>query len=182
MDETAPRRLNWGCGNWAEPGWINADIKDEPGIDISCDIREGLPLDADSIDYAVTIHALPEIAYPDLVPVLSELRRVLKPNGVLRVSVPDLDASIRAYLRNDPEYFLVPDADSPSVGGKFAIYLTWYGYTRSLYTEAFLEELLFRAGFRHVRRCRYRETFSAHAGITELDNREAESLFMEAVK
>jgi SAM-dependent methyltransferase len=182
VDEDVLRRLNWGCGSWIEPGWINADVKDDPGIDISCDIRDGLPLDDGSIDYAVTIHALPEIPYPELVPILSELRRVLKPNGVLRVSVPDLDVSIRAYLRNDAGHFLIPDDDSPSVGGKFAIYLTWYGYTRSLYTAPFLEELLFRAGFRHVRRCRYRETFSAHAGITELDNREAESLFMEAMK
>ncbi len=182
MHDPALRRLNWGCGSWTEPGWINADSKDDPGIDISGDIRDGLPLESDSIDYAATIHALPEIPYDDLVPILTELRRVLKPNGTLRVSVPDLDISIRAYLRNDAEHFVIPDTDSPSVGGKFATYLVWYGYTRSLFTEPYLEELLFKAGFRNVRRCKFRETFTEHAGIVELDNRETESLFMEALK
>ena len=37
------RRLNWGCGEHPEPGWINSDIKDGPGIDLSCDHRAGSP-------------------------------------------------------------------------------------------------------------------------------------------
>src|SRR5688500_3824229 len=91
------KRLHWGCGNWTVPGWINSDIKDGPGIDISCDIRQGLPLDENSIDYAVSIHALPEIPYTDIVPILCELRRVLKVGGVLRLALPDLLKGIKAY-------------------------------------------------------------------------------------
>ena len=52
-------RLNWACGDWVEPGWINCDVKDVPGADFSCDIRSGLPLDDDSLAYAVSIHTLP---------------------------------------------------------------------------------------------------------------------------
>ena len=88
MRETTIRRLQWGCGSWRPSGWINSDRKEGPGIDISCDIRDGLPLDTDSIDYAVSIHALPEVPYPDLIPVLRELQRVLKPNGVLQIGPP----------------------------------------------------------------------------------------------
>src|SRR6188508_2830023 len=109
---TAIRRLNWGCGSWTEPGWINSDIKDGPGIDISCDIREGLPLETDSIDYAVAIHALPEIPLPEITPVLRELRRVLKPGAPLRLALPDLIKGVRAYERGDREYFHVPDEDA----------------------------------------------------------------------
>ena len=69
-----PRRLNWGCGECGEPGWINSDIKEGPGVDISCDIRDGLAIESDSLDYVVSIHALPMISYDDLVPVLQELR------------------------------------------------------------------------------------------------------------
>ena len=29
------RRLNWGCGTHPQPGWINSDLKDDAGIDIS---------------------------------------------------------------------------------------------------------------------------------------------------
>jgi hypothetical protein len=59
------RRLNWGCGTHPEPGWLNSDSKEGPGIDISCDIRAGLPLEDDSFDYVASIHALPELPYPD---------------------------------------------------------------------------------------------------------------------
>lgn len=176
------RRLNWGCGSNPDGGWINSDIKEGPGIDISCDILEGLPLDTASIDYAVSIHTLPELAYPDLEPALVELRRVLAPGGVLRLGLPDLEKAIRAYVERDVGYFLIPDDDVRSLGGKMIVQLTWYGYSRSMYTFDFIEELLYRAGFRRVVQCAYRETSSSHAGIVELDDRELESLFVEAFK
>jgi SAM-dependent methyltransferase len=178
----AVRRLNWGCGASGEPGWINSDLKEGPGIDISTDIRGGLPIETGSLDYIVSIHALPMIPYPDLVPVLRELRRILKPGGVLRLGLPDLERGISAYLRGDCSYFLVPDDDVQSLGGKFIVHMLWYGYSLTLFTADFAEEMLRRANFREVRHCRFRETTSVQAGITDLDNREAESLFVEAVK
>ena len=176
------RRLNWGCGEWAIPGWINADIKDDEGIDIVGDIRDGLPLDSDSIDYAVSIHSLPEIPFTEIVPTLKELRRVLKPGGVLRLALPDLDKGIEAYHRKDKEYFKVPDEEAKSVGAKFVTQMVWYGYSRSLFVPDFVEELLQRAGFDRVNHCAYRKTASAWSDIVELDNRERESMFVEAVK
>jgi SAM-dependent methyltransferase len=176
------RRLNWGCGAAGEPGWINSDLKEGPGVDISCDIRDGLPLDDDSIDYAVSIHALPEVPFPDLVTVLRELRRVLKPEGTLRLGLPDLLKGVASFERGDRSYFLVPDEDAASLGGKLAVQLTWYGYSRSLFTPDHIEELLLRAGFRTVDHVGFRQTRSDHPGIVELDNREAESLFVEATK
>lgn len=182
-DQSAPvRRLNWGCGQYPEPGWINSDVKDDPGIDISCDIRGGLPLDDDDLDYAVSIHALPMIPYPDLVPVLEELRRVLRPGGVLRLALPDFDKAVHAYLAGDRSHFLVPDEDEPTLSGKMIVHLLWYGYSVTLFTEEFARSLLLRAGFRHVDVCAFRETGSSFSAIVELDNREHESFFIEAVK
>jgi SAM-dependent methyltransferase len=179
---TALRRLNWGCGDTGEPGWINSDLKDGPGIDISADIRNGLPVDSDSLDYIVSIHALPMISYPDLVPVLEELKRMLKPGGVLRLSLPDLEKGIDAYRRGDRSYFLVPDDDVESLGGKLIVHMLWYGYSVTLFTPDFAEELLRNAGFSAIHHCDYQQTASDLAGITDLDNREAESLFIEGVK
>ena len=62
---SAIRRLNWGCGNDPRPGWINSDAKEGSGIDLVCDIRNGLPLETGSLDYAVSIHGLPEIHYDE---------------------------------------------------------------------------------------------------------------------
>jgi SAM-dependent methyltransferase len=176
------RRLNWGCGSEPEGGWINSDVKEAPGIDISCDILQGLPLESESIDYIASIHALPELPYPSLEPALVELRRVLKPGGVLRLSLPDIEKAIRAYLDGDAAYFLVPDEDMRSIGGKMIVQLTWYGYSRSMFTFDFIEELLYRAGYQRVAQCGYRETSSEFEGIVELDNRERESFFVEAFK
>ena len=177
------RRLNWGCGDSGEPGWINSDLKDGPGVDVSADIREGLPLEDDILDYIVSIHALPMISLPDIDAVLRELRRMLKPSGVLRLCLPDLDRGIRAYLHGDREYFLVSDDDVKSYGGQFITHMLWYGYTVTLFTADFIEELLGRAGFRDIVQCSFGQTRSQFGpGILELDNRESESLFVEAVK
>lgn len=181
-DPGRPRRLNWGCGTEPEPGWINSDIKDDPSVEISCDILEGLPLETGSIEYAVSIHALPELPYPDQVPALMELRRVLAPGGVLRLSLPDLDRGIRAYLDRDRDYFLIPDEDARSLGSKLIVQMLWYGYSKTLFTHDFIAELLEKAGFAEVRRCAFKETGSPFPEIVELDNRPEESLFVEARK
>jgi predicted O-methyltransferase YrrM len=175
-------RLNWGCGERGAPGWINSDIKRGPGVDITVDIRHGLPIDDDSLDYAVSIHALPMLSLPDLVGVLCELRRVLKPGGTLRLGLPDLERGVAAWQRGDRGYFLVPDSDAETLSGKLITQLLWYGYTVTLFTKEFIEELLRKAGFDRVHHCSYRQSGSGHEGITELDNRENESLYVEAVK
>jgi SAM-dependent methyltransferase len=180
--EAGVRRLNWGCGGEPTEGWINSDRGEYPGVELVCDILEGLPLPDDSIDYAVSIHALPEIGYKDLVPVLRELRRVLKPDGVLRLCLPDLDKAIRAYLDNDRDYFLIPDDDARTISGKLITQIVWYGWSRSHFTHDFIEELLGKAGFSSVDHCDFGHTASPYPEIVELDGREVESLFVEAVK
>jgi predicted SAM-dependent methyltransferase len=177
---TAVRRLNWGCGGHTLPGWINSDQKEGEGIDLTCDIAQGLPLEPGSMDYVVSIHALPEVPYDRLVPVLSELRRVIKPGGILRLCLPDLIKGVRAYERGDRDYFLVPDEDAKSLGAKLVTQLIWYGYSRTLFTHEFIEEMLLKAGFSRVVRCAYRQTSGPHPDIVDLDNREPESLYVEA--
>jgi SAM-dependent methyltransferase len=176
------RRLNWGCGSHPEPGWINSDRKQAPGIDLSCDIREGLPLADDSIDYAVSIHALPEVPYSDLVPVLTELRRVLKPGGTLRLGLPNMEHAFDAYRRGERDWVLIPDEEMSSAGGKLIAQLVWYGYSRTLFVPEFAEELLRKAGFAEVRRLASGQTASPHPEIVALDDRPLESFFVEAVK
>lgn len=180
---TGVRRLNWGCGSAGEPGWVNSDLKEGPGIDISCDIRDGLPVDDGAFDYVVSVHALPMIPLPDLNAVLRELRRVLRRGGVVRLVLPDLDRGIDAYLRGDKSYFLVDDSAAESWGGKFVTHMLWFGYTTTLFTKDFAEELLWRADFSSVEHVSYMQTASRHGpGILELDNRPDESFYIEAVR
>jgi hypothetical protein len=182
VPESAPTRLNWGCGSHVASGWVNSDIKDDAGTDLVADIREGLPLEDDSIDYAVSVHALPELPYPELAPTLAELRRVLKPGGLLRLVLPDLDRAIDAYRSGQADYFTVPAEEVRSPGGRFIVHALWLGYTRTLFTVDFTEELLAGAGYDQVRACGYRRTTGPFGRIVELDNRPGESLFVEARK
>jgi predicted SAM-dependent methyltransferase len=163
-------------------GWINSDRRPGPGVDAACDIRDGLPLPDDSLDYVVAIHALQDLPYLDVVPALRELRRVLRPGGALRAAVPDLERALAAYAAGRREYFYVPDGEIDSLSGKLIVQITWYGSVRTPFTWEFARELCVKAGFRRVERTAYRRTSTPHAAIVELDNRERESLFVEAIK
>jgi predicted SAM-dependent methyltransferase len=178
--EASVSRLNWGCGSHVADGWINSDVKDAPGVDLVADIRKGLPLASEMLDYVVSIHALPEFSYPELQMVLQELRRVLKPGGVLRLALPDLRRGIDAYLRGDMDYFQVDPKEVKSEGGRFIVHMLWYGYSRSLFTVDFATELLERSGFVEARECAFQATASEFEQIVDLDNRPDESLFVEA--
>jgi predicted SAM-dependent methyltransferase len=173
------RRLNWGCGEHTREGWINSDVKEAPGVDVVGDIRRGLPVASESVDYAASIHALPELAYGDLVPALEEMLRVLRPEGVLRLVLPDLEKAIRAYLDGDEGYFHHVRDDAATPGGRLVTQILWYGYSRSLFTSDFAVELMEKAGFVDVGVCSAHETPSRFAEIVELDNREEESFYIE---
>ncbi len=153
MSTTNIKRLNWGCGSWTPDGWINSDFKDDPGVNLVADISKGLPIESDSLDYAVSIHSL-----------------------------PDLDRGSAAYQRGDRDFFLIPDDEVKSVDAKFIVQMLWYGYTKPLFTHDFIIEMLEKAGFAKVERCSHKVTRSAWPGITDLDNREAESLLVDATK
>ena len=179
--QTNVKRLNWGCGGWTPAGWINSDIKQGRGIDISADIRQGLPLENASIDYIVSIHALPEMPYDDLVPACRNCAAYLNLAAFCGWRCP-ICSKACAYERGDRDYFLVPDDDVKSLGAKLIVQLIWYGYSRTLFIAEFIEEMLYKAGFARIDHCEYQQTQSQFPEIIELDNRENESLFVEATK
>jgi predicted SAM-dependent methyltransferase len=177
------RRLHWGCGTITPYGWVNSDIRAAPGVDVVADIRAGLPFPDGEFDYIASIHALPEIPYSELDAALRELCRCLRPGGVLRLGLPDLDKAVQAYVAKDIDYFhLVPDEHVTTLSGKMIVQLTWYGLCRSMFTLEFASELLRRTGFARLEPCSFRQTKSEFPGIVELDNRELESFYVEGTK
>lgn len=175
-----PRRLNLGCGPNPAPGWINADWTAAEGVDLVGDLRQGLALPDASIDHAVAMHLLQDLFWPDIPPLLREIRRVLRPGGVLRLGLPDMERAIAAWQRGDAAYFYVPDEHARSIGAKLVTQLIWYGSVHTPFNFEFACELLHDAGFQDARRCAFGQSASGIPGLTELDNRERESLFVEA--
>lgn len=177
---TEIRRLHWGCGDVKPHGWINSDIRDGPGVDIAGNVLDGLPLEDDSIDYIASQHVLPELKIYDQVSALRELKRVLKPGGVLRLCLPDLDLAIDAYRSGRRDYFHIWDWDT--ISGNFITHALWYNYTRTPFTYEFTEELLRKASFKDITRVTYRQTASLYPEIVTLDGRRQESFYVEAFK
>lgn len=176
------RRLQFGCGAFPAEGWINTNLLPGEGVDFSGDIREGLPLPSDSIQYIASMHALVELPYLEVVPALRELYRILEPGGVLRLGLPDLDRVIAAYVARDRAYFTIPNDEMASIDGKFVVQMTWYGTNLMMFTPTVARELLERAGFREVRHAEFCQTTGPYPEIVELDNRPKESFFVEARK
>jgi SAM-dependent methyltransferase len=176
------RRLNWGGD--ARRDWINLDRTAGPGVDLVADIREGLPIESGTIDYAVGVNTLQDLALPELGPALAELIRVLRPGGMLRLAVPDLDADIRAYAEHDDGHFVVAPFEARSRGGRFIAHTLGWGRSRSLFTFDYIEELLVDAGFVDVTRCRSEESAGRFQAIVELDERggSRETIFVEATR
>ena len=177
------KRLHWGCGPITPYGWVNSDIWAFPGVDVVADVLEGLPFADNTFDLIVSIHVLPEIPYRDLDAALQELFRILKPGGTLRLSLPDMEKAVTAWQNRDIDYFfLIGDDKIRSLSGKMIVQLLWYGQSRCLFTFEFMEEMLVRNGFINPEPCNFRETKSRHLVITDLDDRELESFFVEASK
>jgi SAM-dependent methyltransferase len=92
------RALNLGCGSRVHPDWVNVDFHAvAPGVR-PYDLRKGIPFPDATFDVVYHSHLLEHFS-KQLAPFfLRECYRVLKPEGLLRIAVPDLEAIVRGYL------------------------------------------------------------------------------------
>jgi predicted SAM-dependent methyltransferase len=89
--EQALVRLNMGCGNHREPGWINADADSPADLKVILRDAEPLPFSNASFDVVFSEHFLEHLSFVDGCHFLRESHRVLRKGGVFRVSCPDLN-------------------------------------------------------------------------------------------
>ncbi|HBB32485.1 MAG TPA: methyltransferase [Cyanobacteria bacterium UBA8803] len=91
--------LNVGCGAAFHPSWTNIDlVSSSPNVQ-SYDIRKGLPYPDSYFDACYHSHVLEHQTQSEAEKFLAECWRVLKPQGILRVVVPDLEGLVRHYLQ-----------------------------------------------------------------------------------
>lgn len=189
-----PVRMNWGCGSVQPEGWVNVDkenLPDSPMADddqvaapgfYRVDITEGgFPWADGTFDCIVANHSLSDLTFHELPHALSELCRVLKPGGVLRVLVPDLLGAFDAYRREQHDWFPQGD-DLILIDERFATFLTWFGTVGSVFTPKYLRLLLSRAGFVPGVQLTAGFTNSKLSEITSLDGDRTTSLIIEGVK
>src|SRR5258708_33533419 len=98
-------KINFGSGPYPLAGWINVDLDPAGRPDVVADLARPLPFATGVADF---IHTEDFIAQLDPVPLLGflrECRRILKPEGAMRMLTPDLARFARMYLE-DPDHLI----------------------------------------------------------------------------
>lgn len=91
--------LNLGCGAVFDPRWVNCDVAPAaPGVR-GMDASRPLEFPTESVHVVYSSHMLEHLPVDGARAFLAECRRVLRPGGVVRMVVPDLEGIARAYLR-----------------------------------------------------------------------------------
>jgi predicted SAM-dependent methyltransferase len=92
--------VNLGCGSHYRKGWLNFDLYPASDEVVRANIIQGVPLDDGAADFVYHSHVLEHLTRDDGERFLQECYRILKPGGILRIAVPDLEDAAREYLRN----------------------------------------------------------------------------------
>jgi len=129
--------IHLGCGDIASPEFINVDARSAPHVHYICDVTDLSILPDNYADLVYACHLLEHIRRDKLRKTLWEWRRILKPSGILRISVPDFDALLHIYEACGHE---IDSIAKPLMGGQgylgnFHHSVFNYGYLHSLFEE-----------------------------------------------
>jgi SAM-dependent methyltransferase len=182
-------KLNLGCFSHMFHGWRNLDR-----LDLSAwarvngyaftqwDLTNALPYDDQVVDLIFMSHVLEHFDYTVGKRLLRDCRRVLKPNGVLRVAVPDADKLLTMY-RTDQLSTLREICGNDECEGKplQLLHELLYGDDhRSIYDQYTLVRALHNTGFTRVNRLQFGTSLSAVMKRETIDLYPELSLFVEA--
>jgi prepilin-type processing-associated H-X9-DG protein len=144
--------LNIGSGAKAHPQFVNFDGNILRWPEMWLDLRHGLPFPPKTVDEIYACHVFEHVYWTDLLRLLRECYRVLRPGGGIRFLVPSVEKAIEAYLKGDREWFPNFPVEFSSLGGRFANFLFCDGQHRLAFDFSFAVETLNTAGFREVKR------------------------------
>jgi len=176
-------QLIFGCGDTRYKNWIGIDCTFSDSVDIILDLRRPLPFPNESIDYCYSEHFF-EHLYPDEgVKHLVDVYRILKPNGIYRIVVPDAMKFAKNHLEKNVGYFkhAFPWADR-SMQAVYDVF-NWGGRHRNILDFDELSYMGGAAGFKRVVQSKANSSKFEVLNI-DIDNsqRVAESLYVELHK
>ena len=102
-----------GCGAHKLKGFIHADISvyklskiadpSEKKIDIICDITKKIPLPNNSMKLIFSRDTLEHLTWKELINHFIECNRILEDEGLIRMSLPNIDKMIERYQKKDED-------------------------------------------------------------------------------
>lgn len=135
--------LHLGCGSVNHPKFINIDGIPAPHIHYIRAVDDLSIFKENSIDLIYCSHCLEHFSYAQVPKVLAEWFRVLKPGGILRLSVPNFDLLLAIYTSNNND---INSIQAILMGGqeyKFNFHLAVFNHSN-------LEILLKDTGFKQI--------------------------------
>ena len=115
-------KLNLGCGDKKLPGYVNVDIVDSrcnSVPDVICDVRNLSSFSDNYADEILAVHVVEHFWRWEVVSILKEWCRVLKPGARLVLECPNLIAACQEFLKN-------PDlASQPGIEGQRTMWVLY---------------------------------------------------------
>jgi SAM-dependent methyltransferase len=103
-------KLNLGCGDKILPGYVNVDVAPTRAgqkPDVICDLQKLEPFQDAVADEILSVHVVEHFWRWEVVDVLREWARVLKPGAPMILECPNLQSACEQFLR-DPGSFSGP--------------------------------------------------------------------------
>lgn len=179
-------KLNIGCGTDYKKGWVNVDNNSDNNItklDLNHDLRNPLPYKDGSVDFIFNEHFLEHLTVEEGQSAIKDMMRVLKPGGVLRIAMPDLEGAVLAYndagwkkkkfIKNHQLEFVQTRAEMLNMNFR------WWGH-QWLYDWEELDRRLRQAGFENFKKCKHGK--SNHLDLVGLETRPESVLIVEVTK
>jgi predicted SAM-dependent methyltransferase len=91
--------LNLGCGNRFHRDWVNVDFTSTGENVLAHNLTLGVPFPDNHFDVVYHSHVLEHFTKAAGAAFIQECFRVIRPGGVIRVAVPDLERIAREYLQ-----------------------------------------------------------------------------------
>ena len=100
MLETEFTKLNLGCGLCKLDGYFNVDIDEELKPDAIVDLTKPFPFEKDKFEEVLFLHTIEHISKSFHPSILSEIQRVLKPEGKLILGYPEFSVCAQFWIDN----------------------------------------------------------------------------------